>query len=346
LDAHTVSFGDGAIALHSETGIPLRSLGTGSTRLLIAGLQRAAADSASVVLVDELEYGLEPHRLTRLLGSLGAKDATLPLQVFMTTHSPVALRELSGSQLLVVRGTAAGHYVVPVGTADDVQSTIRKDPEALLASTVIVCEGASEVGFLRGMDEHWVAQGHTSLMASGVAYVDTSGGEADRCFKRGMALLGLGYRVMAFLDNDKPSTEAVVNGFVGAGGKVVSWRAGRALEDEMFQSLSPDAVSALVQRALELTEDGRVDEHIKTRSNGAWSLGRVSSHVQQQGFTPEVRALLGSASRIRKAGWFKSVSKMEGVARDIVGPNLGTAESGFTDLVHDIFGWAHAGTRT
>ncbi|MDB5824867.1 MAG: ATP-dependent endonuclease [Herminiimonas sp.] len=103
LDAHSVSIGDGAISLHSETGIPLRSLGIGSGRLLVAGLQRAAAAAATVALADEVEYGLEPHRLMRLLDSLGAKDATQPLQVFMTTHSPVTLRELAGNQLFVVR---------------------------------------------------------------------------------------------------------------------------------------------------------------------------------------------------------------------------------------------------
>jgi predicted ATP-binding protein involved in virulence len=65
-------------------------------RLLVAGLQRAAAETAAIVLIDEVEYGLEPHRLARLLDSLGAKDAAPPLQVFMTSHSPVAIRELSG----------------------------------------------------------------------------------------------------------------------------------------------------------------------------------------------------------------------------------------------------------
>lgn len=96
LDAHSVSFGDGAISLHNAAGIPLRSLGTGSTRLLIAGLHRAAANTANIVLVDEIEYGLEPHRLTRLLGSLGAKETSTPLQVFMTSRSPVVLRRLAG----------------------------------------------------------------------------------------------------------------------------------------------------------------------------------------------------------------------------------------------------------
>src|SRR3546814_4989268 len=73
-------------------------------------------------LIDELEHGLEPHRIIRLLGSLGAKEAPPPLQVFMTTHSPVALLELSGNQLFVVRGAPERHEVRVVGTADGIQS--------------------------------------------------------------------------------------------------------------------------------------------------------------------------------------------------------------------------------
>ena len=103
LDAHAVSFTGGTISLHDEDGVPLRGLGVGSTRLLIAGLQRKAAAESTILLMDETEYGLEPHRIIRLLGSLGAKEAKAPLQVFMTTHSPVVLRELSGNQLFVVR---------------------------------------------------------------------------------------------------------------------------------------------------------------------------------------------------------------------------------------------------
>nr|WP_235669012.1 hypothetical protein [Pseudomonas syringae] len=42
-----------------------------------------------------MEYGLEPHRLIRFMDSLGVKDTPGPLQIFLTTHFPVALRELS-----------------------------------------------------------------------------------------------------------------------------------------------------------------------------------------------------------------------------------------------------------
>jgi putative ATP-dependent endonuclease of OLD family len=59
LDAHSVSFNGGTVALHGADGVPLRALGVGSTRLLLAGLQRKAAAEATVILIDELEYGLE-----------------------------------------------------------------------------------------------------------------------------------------------------------------------------------------------------------------------------------------------------------------------------------------------
>ena len=183
LDSHSVSFGGGTISLHNEGGIPLRNLGVGSTRLLVAGLQRKAASQASVVLSDELEYGLEPHRIVRFLGSLGAKEAA-PLQVFLTTHSPVALRELSGSQLFVLRRGSHGHEARLVGTDNDIQSTIRLYPEAFLARSVIVCEGASEIGLLRGLDLHRIEMGGVSLAAQGVAMIDCGGGDADRPYAR------------------------------------------------------------------------------------------------------------------------------------------------------------------
>ena len=123
LDAHSVSFGGGTIALHDEEGVPLRGLGMGSTRLLIAGLQRKAAKQSAIILIDELEHGLEPHRIIRLLGSIGAKEKEPPLQAFVTTHSPVALRELSGDQLMVIRIHDGKHRALSVGVEDALQGT-------------------------------------------------------------------------------------------------------------------------------------------------------------------------------------------------------------------------------
>lgn len=342
LDSHSVSISDGAIALHNEAGVPLRCLGTGSARLLVAGLQRAAAEAATIALVDEVEYGLEPHRLVRLLDSLGAKDARLPLQVFMTTHSPVAVRELSGQQVFVVRSSPAGHQVHNVGVADDVQSTIRADPEAFLAKSIIVCEGASEVGFARGLDQYWVSLGHQSFLAYGGAYVNVGGGDPDKCYTRGTVLRGLGYRVMVLVDADKAPKQESVDALRAVGGEDLTWRPGRALEDELFLSLDDGAINALLQQAVEFADEELVNSNIQSQSNGAKTLNSVFQEGLLDGYSVDTRTMLGLASRKRNSGWYKSITKFECVAKDVVGPKLGTADGTFIELVERLFRWTHA----
>jgi len=340
LDAHSVSFSGGTISLHDEDGLPLRGLGIGSTRLLIAGLQRKAAAQSTIILIDELEHGLEPHRIIRLLGSLGAKEKNPPLQVFMTTHAPVALRELAGSQMFVTRPGADKHEMLTVGTSDEIQSTIRLYPDAFLAPSVIVCEGASEVGLLRGLDQYRTANGRSSISAQGAALVDCGGGDPDRPFKRAAAFRALGYRAAVVRDDDKKPTADVEAAFIADGGNVVAWRDGRALEDEMFLSLTDDAVDKLVSCAVELHGEELVNDHIKSASQNVKDLNAVRTEAQQGGITRESRLILGKAARAKKAGWFKSVTWMEDVARDIVGPDLANADADFRALMDEIFTWA------
>lgn len=342
LDAHSVSIEDGAITLHNEAGVPLRSLGTGSARLLIAGLQRMAANTATIALIDEVEYGLEPHRLARLLDSLGAKDAAFPLQVFMTSHSPVAIRELSGNQVFVVRSGPGHHDVRQVGVADDVQSTLRADPEAFLAKSVIVCEGASEVGLARGLDQYWVDLGESSFFALGGAYVNVGGSNPDRCFSRGTALLRLGYRVLVVVDADKPATPEITAAFRAAGGQSITWRANRALEDELFCSLPDNAIDALLEKACATVGDDIVTQHIRSKSNGQKDLAAIQLEGLMDNYPDVTKVLLGTASRTRNSGWFKSVSTFQEIAKDIVGPNLATAEAGFQEIIEQLRAWIHA----
>jgi hypothetical protein len=305
-------------------------------------LQREAADSASIALVDEVEFGLEPHRLARLLDSLGAKEGAPTLQVFMTSHSPVALRELNADQVFIVRSRSGFHRVQRVGSVDGTQGLLRKDAEAFLAKSVIVCEGASEVGFGRGLDQFWVGEGYTSFFALGGAYVDTGGSEPDRCFERGTALLKLGYRVMVLADSDKPPTPAVVKAFHDAGGDSVVWRPSLALEDELFQSLSDEAIGALLTKAEENLGRDLINEHIKSKSGGKVELSAVEFEQILDGFSVGTRTLLGIASRTKGNGWFKSVTAFEEVAREIVGPHLATADAHFQELINKYRAWIHA----
>ncbi|MGL1475053.1 AAA family ATPase, partial [Vibrio parahaemolyticus] len=70
-----------------------------SKRMLTTGLQQHAQQAPHITLFDEIEIGLEPHRIARLLKHLAADAAG---QYFLTTHSPVALRELTVHDLHIV----------------------------------------------------------------------------------------------------------------------------------------------------------------------------------------------------------------------------------------------------
>lgn len=332
LDPQSVSLSAGTISLHSEIGVPLNSLGLGSTRLFVAGLQRKAANSASIILVDELEHGLEPHRICRLLNSLGSKENAPPLQVFMTTHSPVALRELSGAQLFVIRQYEHTHDVVEVGTDEGVQATIRVTPEAFLAQSVLVCEGASEVGLMRGLDQYRVTENKASINALAVGLVDANG--VANIYKRVDAFSRLNYRVAVLRDDDVQPKAEDEKAFKASGGVVNVWRPGMRLEDELFISLTDNGVRKMINYAIDLHGEKLIEDHIKSVSQGARGLSSCTPP-----YDSGTRSLLGKAAAIKKAGWFKSVSWMEEVAREIVGPELDKCDAGFQKIIGGIFDW-------
>jgi hypothetical protein len=337
LDAHSVSFSGGTISLHSESGVPLRAMGTGSTRLLIAGLQRKAADEASILLVDELEHGLEPHRIMRLLHSLGSKDTDEPIQGFLTTHSPIALQELSGQQLWVVRHVADGVEIEKVGGDDDIQGTIRSYPEAFLARSVIVCEGASEVGLLRGLDQCRVADGKPSLMALGVALIDAGG--VNKIYRRANAFRKLGYRCLVLRDDDVQPAAEDEKWFTDNGGTVVRWSNGHKLEQELFTCLGESAVQELLDYAEEIHDATLLDNHVKSTTDGKVGYNDIYTEILVSDLSTENRAILGQASS-KKHGWFKSVTWMEQATVLAVGPGLGSATGELRDRIDDIFDWA------
>lgn len=225
------------------------------------------------------------------------------------------------------------HDIQVVGTTDDIQSTIRLYPDAFLAPSVIICEGASEVGLIRGIDQHWTATAGKSINAYGAALVDCGGGEADKPYKRAAVFQALSYRAAIVRDSDQQPNEAMENTFIANGGTVVAWQAGRALEDELFMSLTNDGVQKLINRAVELHGDELIDQHIKSVSNNAQTLASIRADVAFGDIGPQSRQILGQASRRRKAGWFKSVSWMEGVGRDIVGPDLANSDPAFKTLI-------------
>jgi hypothetical protein len=304
------AFGAGSAALMLHDGdIPLSQFGLGSRRLLSLSIQENALAGRSMVSIDEIESGLDPHRLANLIRHLLQQADTEKIQVIFTTHSPLVVESLGWRQLFVVRSadgatTATG---VPEDLVDDdvntVQSIVRAAPSALLARRVVVGEGATEVGFLRAFliecDRQRLMEGRATSVSTGTTV--TNGGGDSLAPARARAFAELGYRTQLVLDADVETNAERVEEAAAAGAGIVQWDAPHALEDAVFAAIPDGAVLALVKHVIEDRGIDSVANAVSARLPIALPHGEPESWASAGG--SDYRHAL--AATAKKAGWFK-----------------------------------------
>lgn len=336
LDPDTVSLSGGAISLHSRTGVPLGKLGIGSSRLLVAGLHgNATGDVPNIVLVDELEHGLEPHRIARFLAALGSKKNEPTQQVFLTTHSPVVLRELGAKQLYVVRRNASDHVVLWAGAEASLQGPIRSSAEGFLGMRVLVCEGATEVGLIRGIDLYRSSQKQASAMAAGLALVDARG--VDKIYGIANAFRALGYPTAVLRDDDKQPKERDEKKFQESGGQLFKWADGNAIEDELFTCLPVDVRNAICFFAASIHGQNLIEDHIKSALGAKMTLAQWCDEVDTSDGDGTI-----TAKAAKSGAWLKQISIMEEAALNHIAPGLPDSINDLKSTIDDIFAWALA----
>lgn len=328
LDSEAINVRIGGLALH-DGEMPLRQLGLGSKRMLITGLQKSSLRTPHITLFDEVEIGLEPHRIARLLHHL-KQDTTG--QYFLTTHSPVVLRELTVNDLHIVHSNNGKTDVVAANKpsiADSIQGKIRSGAEAFLAPKIIVCEGATEVGFLRGLDKHWTANAKSSFAYQGIALFDARG--ARNIKETAKDLKGLSYRVSVLADADAPAqfSNTDAESLRAIGVTVTIWDEGLCIESRIFADAPWHAVLAAFEAACAIHGDqtklvDQVQSHYGLgfqRDPAAWT-----DH-------PALRVALGKAAKA--SDWFKRQSWGEQLA-DAISTHLGDTPIQSSDLVRKV----------
>ena len=300
LDLKSINIKIGGLALH-DGDIPLRQLGLGSRRMLLCGIQKEGLEEGHITLFDEVEFGLEPHRITRLLKHIREDQSG---QYFLTTHSPIVLRELTVKELYIV------HYndgIVQIASASskeleeqNVQGKIRSSAEAFLAKKVMICEGATEIGFLRGYDDHRLNKGKDSFSYHGVALLDVGG--ASKIKPTTLAFKNLHYAIAVIADGDAPDkfSENDANELIGKGIAVKMWADKLCLEERAMLDLPWPSVLASVNLTHEL---GR-PAHDNIQSQLQESLeADTYKWIDNQ----KIRQAIGKAANASQ--WFKDITR-------------------------------------
>lgn len=244
--------------------IPLSQAGQGTQRLASFLLARALALTPALVVIDELEVGLEPYR-RRLLVQRLRKLLEAGGQAFLTTHSSTVLSELEVAEVhrldwrFEAAPTPAGLDAEqppgdtapsPVPTphvtrlSADLARTKDDNAEALLCRLPVVCEGQTEVEVLRVLLDQLAERDGYSLAALGVQLVD--GGGQPHVFSVVDAYREAGFRLGLFLDEEPVHSGARAERAADEKVSAATWSDATYTEDAVAKGLTLEQLESLL----------------------------------------------------------------------------------------------------
>lgn len=307
-DMKRLAVKEGTVCLHDANDLPLRLMGKGSKRLMSVAIQAAVSEGKGVILIDEIEQGLEPDRIRHLVHSLGK---SISCQVFFTTHSNEALVEMDAENVFWLKNTAGA-----ISLSKEVQGLVRNNPSAFFAKRVVLCEGKTECGFIQTLGRFFCERGgHPPLAEIGVAVVDGGGSHFAEYAKE---LQQLGVPFLLFCDSDEEAANARKEAIGRMGICVVDWEDQDAFEQGIYKELPDAGIRDLNELALKLKcrMDGMSEA--EARQSMLDTVRKYEKTITPEmlfapnaSFTASTRQSLGKASKGKKDGggaWFKSTT--------------------------------------
>ena len=299
-------------SINSSVGLfdedtPFLLRGKGSQRLVSMGLNIGVTDEGTVLLIDEIEAGLEPYRLRSLIGKLRTRIPSNG-QVIMTTHSPVTVCECNVDELFIARSHVGTTTLTPMKAEnitinEFVQSQVRKNPEAFLGRRLIVCKGKTEIGFIRALDS-FLDFNHKFRMASeGVSYCLGNGDETIEVAK---LFSSFGYEVCILMDSDKHADEIMEKELFDKWNiPTFAWEIGNSIEEQIFKDVPNEVAEELLQIPIDDKGFHLVAEKLKDVLDIS-----VTGKFSLVGFTSDQRRHIGTISKANskeKQSWYKRI---------------------------------------
>ena len=300
--------------------VPFAQRGLGSKRLLSIGMNVNACEDGTLVLVDEVETGLEPYRISALINQFRSQFIDNG-QLIMTTHSMSAVCECTVNEVCVCYNNGGELKLHRLSKKDaikaDVQALLRTNPDAFLCKRVIVCEGKTEVGVLRAFDSFLMEKGIGRFAHYGVTAIPGGGG--DNFFQVALLLYECGYEVAILMDSDIPEEENQKQLMRDKGIPVFDWEPDFAIEEQIFKDVSLECIDDLLAIAVEEHSFDKVIANF----NRFFKPDEIPCSVENEEITvyedisTEERVMIGKVAKHKRSEWYKNTSKGEMIGNRI-----------------------------
>ncbi len=292
IDYRDISIKEGKISLHDGT-IPFRLKGKGTKRLMSIAIQLALVKIGGIILIDEVEQGLEPDRVKHLIRTLYNNNSG---QIFVTTHSQNVIEELNAENILIVHNLD-GKIICEKGN-ERFQNIFRSCPEAIFAKKVIVCEGKTEIGICRALNDFRIKNKRKNLASIDVVY--TLGG-GENFLDRSLKFKSLELDVCVLCDSDVKTINNRKDELKEKEINVFDWDEGNSTEDQVFNDLPWEAIKKLMGYVESLP--GNSSDSIRNSLES--KMGGNLDENWKETDTPEIRKALAETAKDKK--WFKRI---------------------------------------
>lgn len=285
---------EGSIALHDKSDIPIRLKGKGTKRLLSIAIQlELVKEEGGIILIDEIEQGLEPDRAKFLVTHLKNKNRG---QVFITTHSNNVLVELDVKDIFLKKEAEKGLITFD----GDFQGCLRNNPNAFFARRVIVCEGATEVGICRALNNHRINNERDNLELLAISLVDGTG---NSFVKYCLMFKEAGFDVCAFCDSDEKKINERKQEMLQKNIKVIDCSDDNAIEQQLFYDLPWEKVMGLLEYVIGVHGEQSIFDQLSINS------------LDELNDNKEDRKKIGQKAKHNDNAWFKNINHGEELGR-------------------------------
>ncbi len=302
IDIKDLAIKEGKVSLHEDL-IPIRLKGKGSKRLISLAIQLALIKDGGIILVDEIEQGLEPDRIKMLARALKENKSG---QIFITTHSREVITELGPESLCYLIRDKSNSILYSKNldySIDELTAAVRACPEAFFAKKVIVCEGATEIGFCRALDKYRISKGKRSMAFLDCAYVDGGG---DSMVSRIQVVSKTKIKTALFCDSDKDSINAEKEN-LSSDIIIIECENNFCLEEQVFTDLPWDAIKELLNYVLKKHKNNNT-EALET----SIACKMVSKKLSADWLSVDNAEIRKALSLVAKSkGWFKRIDHGE-----------------------------------
>ena len=296
IDFKDISVKEDKVCLH-ENNVPFRQKGKGSKRLVSIAIQLGLIEASSILLIDEIEQGLEPDRTRFLVTQLKKQKHG---QIFITTHSSNVLVELDADNIFLMKNGASNL----VNFDSKFQGCLRNNPEAFFSRKILVCEGATEVGICRTLNNYRISHGKENFAIMGIGIVDGTGSnlvEYSKSFKK------VGFETCIFCDSDDASTNSKKEELKTLDIEVVDCENGNSIEQQLFNDLNWNKVQELTSYAIEEKGIDSIEKSVKNNNHN------TLPENWQVNDDKNIRLVLGKSAK--EKGWFKRIDHGEFIGK-------------------------------